>query len=192
MDNKKQYYKVGDDSSLNCGKNSKHHFHINDKYTKKYRKGLFLEKILNNKPSEDASNDNKGILKIVQKEKKKLIQKKCNDFLFIENKSSKPNDFTTATKSIIVSNSMTTKNNVYDYLFRITGAYLTQAELICLRETVFNGLIPQISRDEHRNKIKNIECLESFSHIIIPVLQNTDIQKTIQSYIINRRVFCNT
>lgn len=86
---------------------------------------------------------------------------------------------------ICISNNK--KYKIYDYLFQITGAYLTQNELIFLRKTVFKNVLPLIIRDEQRSKIKNIECFEKYSESIISLLQSPGIQFSIQNFIFNRR-----
>lgn len=76
---------------------------------------------------------------------------------------------------------------IYDYLFQITGAYLTQNELIYLRKNLFYQVMPPMIRDEQRSKIKNIECFEAYHNEIIPILQMPNIQFLIQNCIFNRR-----
>lgn len=76
---------------------------------------------------------------------------------------------------------------IYDYLYQITGAYLTQKELLFLRKTIFKKVLPQIQREEQRYKLKNIQCIEDYYEKIIPIIKNPDIQTSIQNYVFNRR-----
>ena len=76
---------------------------------------------------------------------------------------------------------------IYEYLYQMTGAYLTQQELLFLRKTIFKKVLPEIQREEQRNKIKNIQCLEDYYEKIIPIIKNPDIQTSIQNYVFNRR-----
>ena len=76
---------------------------------------------------------------------------------------------------------------VYQMLFMITGAYLTQNELTYLRKTLFRNIMPMMNRDEQRSKIKNIERFEKYHDKIIPILQNPNIKSIIQNYLFSRR-----
>ena len=76
---------------------------------------------------------------------------------------------------------------IYEYLYQMTGAYLTQQELLFLRKTIFKKVLPQIQREEQRYKLKNIQCIEDYYEKIIPIIKNPDIQTSIQNYVFNRR-----
>ena len=74
-----------------------------------------------------------------------------------------------------------------DYLFQITGAHLTQNEIILLRKTIFRKVLPPIKRDEIRNKLLNLKCLDKHSGKILPLLRMPSVQVTIRNYVFERR-----
>lgn len=76
---------------------------------------------------------------------------------------------------------------VYDCLFKITGAHLTQNEIIFLRKTVFRKVLPPIRRDEIRNKMSNIKCLDKYSDKIMSLLKIPSVQLMIRDYVFSRR-----
>lgn len=77
--------------------------------------------------------------------------------------------------------------SVYDIIFKITGAYLTQKELIFLRKNIFDQVMPLMTRDEQRSKIKNISCFNKYKEKLLPYLESPNIQAIIRDYLLKRR-----
>lgn len=123
-------------------------------------------------------NQNIGFENVLQhkEEEQKIIKNnpKIND-----------NDLNQINNEIKPSNNQNFK--VYQLIFKLTGAYLTQSELIYLRKTIFRNIMPRISRDEQRSKIKNIQVFEKYHDKIIPILSNPRIQSMIQNYLMSKK-----
>lgn len=59
---------------------------------------------------------------------------------------------------------------VREALMKITGVEPTQAELIAMRETLFEGVLPRMTRSEKRKRSTNLEIMEKHCDILLPLL----------------------
>lgn len=179
-----------------------------------YQKKIFLDDILNDKTDKTDANPNICVTKrfsptqIKENQKPILITAKpeTNDNEFSQSpnfcqqiENDPPNHLNFSENNFVINKTVSLFPNcyiniapkknckVYDCLFKITGAHLTQNEIIFLRKTVFRKVLPPIRRDEIRNKASNIQCLDKYSDRVMALLKIPAVQLSIRDYVFSRR-----
>ncbi|OHS97728.1 hypothetical protein TRFO_35966 [Tritrichomonas foetus] len=77
--------------------------------------------------------------------------------------------------------------SVLEKIYNIVGIMPCQKELLTIRTGLFGSVLPPPSREEKRQKKKNIEAFERFKTELLTLLERHDIQKELVEIVINRR-----